>query len=659
MDEALKRIPRERLEAQIRYHQQANYTMIRNWVGQSTEEDFYELCDQYGIMLWDEFFQPNPSDGPNATDLDTYMANAREKIVRFRNHPSIAVRCGRNEGKPPKEIDDALAKLMAELDPSCLYQPSSTDGRGVHSGGPYYWQPPEAFYHVDAAFKTEIGSVSVPTLEAVQAMMPKKDWETITDDWVEHDLGKGAQNGDTYPGDLSHRYGKVANLADFVRKAQLANYEAFRAMYEGRFAQLFNPITGVITWMSNPAQPSFVWQLYSWDLEPNSALFATRKACEPIHIMLNEASGHLQVINNTPTACDGTATVTIYNPDGTVASQQDLPAHAAGSAATDLGLVEQPAATAHLRFVKLQLRDATGAILSDNFYWRAGTEPQNDLQALQSLPVVKLEATVKRHDADGKCFLEVTLRNPSKNIVLMPHLQLRRSDSGERVLPVYYSDNYVSMVPQESKTLSIEAATADLQGQKPLLVLDGWNVDVTPVSSTDCDVALNKNAQVDSWPTTGLPIHWFDGPLSQIKIGGGAATRIEGFRAGHGLRYWIRPPPLYGSASGYQCGTLAPSGPLQDGARWRMHLYSSHEAQRGRLHRQTHLRRAGIWAQTSAQELLHLCAGNAPAQSRLYRKASLQCSDQRRTRSEEFRHLCGRWRMEQGRGGGIQGDPTE
>ena len=113
-------------------------------------------------------------------------------------------------------------------------------------------------------------------------------------------LGKGAQNGDTYPGELSRRYGKTANLADFVRKAQLANYEAFRAMYEGRFAQLFAPVTGVITWMSNPAQPSFVWQLYSWDLEPNASLFATRKACEPIHIMLNETNGHLQVINNTP-----------------------------------------------------------------------------------------------------------------------------------------------------------------------------------------------------------------------------------------------------------------------------------------------------------------------------------------------------------------------
>ncbi len=402
LDEALKRIPRERLEAQIRYHQQANYTIIRNWVGQSTGEDFYELCDQYGIMLWDEFFQPNPSDGPNPTDLDTYLANAREKIVRFRNHPAIAIWCGRNEGRPPPAINDALQKLMTALDPGRLYQPSSTDGHGVHSGGPYFWREPTAFYRVDAPFKTEIGSVSVPTMEAVQAMMPEKDWETIDNDWVEHDLGKGAQSGDMFPGELSRRYGKTANLADFVRKAQLANYEAFRAMYEGRFVKLFSPVTGVITWMSNPAQPSFVWQLYSWDLEPNSSLFATRKACEPLHVMLNESDGHLQVINNQPAPFDGAASVTIYNPNGTIASQQDLKVHAEGSAATDGGLVEQPAAAAHLRFVKLQLRDAAGGAVSDNFYWRAGTGPQENLQALQSLPVVKLEAFGKAPRCRGE-----------------------------------------------------------------------------------------------------------------------------------------------------------------------------------------------------------------------------------------------------------------
>ena len=188
MDEAMKRIPRERLEAQIRMHQMANYTMIRNWVGQSTSEDFYQLCDQYGILLWDEFFQPNPGDGPNVTNLDLYIANVREKILRFRNHPSIAIWCARNEGYPPKEIDQSLRRLMAELEPTRLYQPSSTAGHGVNSGGPYCWRPPAAYYEFGEAFKTEIGSVSIPTLESIHGMMPEKDWEIINDDWAEHDL---------------------------------------------------------------------------------------------------------------------------------------------------------------------------------------------------------------------------------------------------------------------------------------------------------------------------------------------------------------------------------------------------------------------------------------------------------------------------------------
>ncbi len=91
-------------------------------MGQSTGEDFYELCDKYGILLWDEFFQPNPNDGPNPTDLETYVANVREKILRFRNHPSIAVWCARNEGFPPPEIDAILRKAMAELEPTRRYQ---------------------------------------------------------------------------------------------------------------------------------------------------------------------------------------------------------------------------------------------------------------------------------------------------------------------------------------------------------------------------------------------------------------------------------------------------------------------------------------------------------------------------------------------------------
>jgi beta-mannosidase len=137
LDDAMKRVSHERLDAQFRMHALANLNMIRNWVGQSTSPDFYDLADKYGLLLWDEFFQPNPSDGPDVANIPPYLANVKDKVLRYRNHPSIAVWCARNEGYPPKALDDQLKSMMAELDPTRTYQSSSADGRGVSSHGPY------------------------------------------------------------------------------------------------------------------------------------------------------------------------------------------------------------------------------------------------------------------------------------------------------------------------------------------------------------------------------------------------------------------------------------------------------------------------------------------------------------------------------------------
>jgi hypothetical protein len=506
LDEALKRLPRERLEAQTRMHKLANLNLIRNWVGQSTNEDFYELCDKYGILIWDEFFQPNPSDGPDPTDLDTYIANVRDKILRFRNHPSIAVWCARNEGFPPKEIDDRLRVLMAELEPTRRYQPSSTSGAGVRSHGPYHWRTPAEFYKItDDFFKTETGSMSVPTLESIHGMLAQKDWETITDAWAEHDFARGAQGGDKYPGILAARYGKVLNLADFTRKAQLMNYEAFRAMYEGRNAVLFHPATAIITWMSHPAQPSFVWQLYHYDLEPNSSLFAVQKAGEMQHIQLNELDRTVQVINNLPDALSkATAHATIYNLNGSVAGERTWPVEAPASLATTLGLVELPSAHSELYFIKLDLNDAAGNLLSTNFYWRDGGSAPDDLTALDTLPTVTLEPQIARTDSGDATRITVTLRNPSKAVALMAHVQLRRK-SGDRVLPVFYSTNYVTLTPGESWTITIDAATADLHGEDALVVVDGWNTTVAAASAPGVAIVPNMEADPSHSPVTGLP----------------------------------------------------------------------------------------------------------------------------------------------------------
>ena len=206
LDEAMKRIPRGRLDAMIRMHQLANYTIIRNWVGQSTSDDLYDLCDQYGLLLWDEFFEPYPGDGPiRRTSLIPRECAGEDSPLPESSLHRPVVRAQRR--RPPARHRRRHPEVDSELDPIRLYQPSSTSGRGVNSGGPYRWRTPREYYTFGEAFKTEIGSMSVPTLEAVQAMMPEKDWEVVNDDWAEHDFCAGAQQGDHYPEIISSRYG--------------------------------------------------------------------------------------------------------------------------------------------------------------------------------------------------------------------------------------------------------------------------------------------------------------------------------------------------------------------------------------------------------------------------------------------------------------------
>jgi mannosylglycoprotein endo-beta-mannosidase len=509
LDEAMKRVSRERLDAQFHMHALANLNIIRNWVGQSTSPDFYDMADKYGILLWDEFFQPNPNDGPDVTDIPTYLANVTDKVLRYRNHPAIAVWCARNEGYPPKELDDTLRALMGRLDPTRLYQSNSADGRGVSSHGPYYWRSPRFFYAITESFKTETGSVSIPTIESIQGMMPQKDWETINDDWAQHDMAAGAQRGNEFPTSLGERYGHIRNLADFVQKGQLATYEAFRAMYEGRNAEMFKTTTGVITWMSHPAQPSFVWQLYHYDLEPNAALYAVKKAAETVHVQLNEANFGIEVVNNKPVALEGlSAKVTVYNFDGTVSMRepgetfQTFPLDKVPASSTvKAGQIRVSARVTPIYFVKLELTGPDSKLLSQNFYWQHVAQDQFD--GLMNLPRVTLDADASARAEGENTLVTVTLHNNTSNVALLSHLQLHQKHSGKRVLPVFYSDNYISLVPGESSTVTIEAATKDLQGDLPLIEMDGFNVDVKAVDGP-VSIAPNLNAQPADWPVSNI-----------------------------------------------------------------------------------------------------------------------------------------------------------
>ncbi|HEY4001572.1 MAG TPA: discoidin domain-containing protein [Candidatus Xenobia bacterium] len=472
MDEAMKRIPRARLEACIRMHALAHLTMIRNWIGMDTEEDFYDLCDRYGILVWNDFWLANPVDGPDPDDPAMFLANAADCIERYRNHPCIAPWCGRNEGDPPPRIQAGLQDLTTRLDGTRRYQTGS-DRQGVHGHGPYCYQDPVRYFSKLAhGFTTEIGLPSVPSVDSLLSTMPRRDLWPINDTWAYHDFCHGAQNPHTYMAAMAARWGPANNIEDFTRKAQMLNYDDYRAIFEAWNRKLWHDCSGVLLWMSHPAWPSTVWQLYAYDLEPTAALYGVQKACEPIHVQLNLDDDTISVINNTFEDLHGLrATLDVYGLDGKKLTSVDTPLDAPADAATAAGHL--PDGLPPVCFVQLILQQQ-GKVLSENFYWHAKDEHR--LQVLNTLPTVKLTGMAYRQGSTTS----VAIRNLTSHVALMIKLTLRDARTGRRILPAFASENYFSLLPGASKTVAIESAPSD----HAVVRVEGWNIRPTTLSAT-------------------------------------------------------------------------------------------------------------------------------------------------------------------------------
>lgn len=195
MDDAMKRVSREHLEPYFRLHKEANFNMIRNWTGESTEESFYELCDEYGMLVFNDFWLSTQGYNMPVNDDNLFLRNAEDVVVRFRNHPSIAVWNPRNEGFAPVYIEEHLAKMIAEKDGTRYYSPNSTHCN-LRPSGPWNYHKNPVDYYRDRAhgFNTEQGSTSIPTEESILAMMDVKDAWPISDVWYYHDLHGGKEN---------------------------------------------------------------------------------------------------------------------------------------------------------------------------------------------------------------------------------------------------------------------------------------------------------------------------------------------------------------------------------------------------------------------------------------------------------------------------------
>ena len=454
-------------DAAVRYHADMHFNMIRNWVGQTDDDEFYEACDRHGVVVWQDFWLANPWDGPDPNDNAMFLRNARDFVLRIRSHPSIGLYCGRNEGYPPQPIDDGLRHILAELSPGVQYIGSSADG-STAGYGPYRFMPPKWYFDYRATPKlhSEIGQPNIVTLDSLRLMMPESDMWPQGRLWGLHDFSlNGAQGGASFRARIEDAYGGANNAADWVALAQFVNYEGYRAMYE---AQSKNRM-GVLIWMSHPAWPSLVWQTYDYYLEPTAAYFGAKKANEPLHIQWNPSGDKVEVVNYSAGDARGlTARARIFNMDGALRWEKSAPLDSAEDSVTPAIQLEFPPGLSPVHFLRLELvRD--GKIVSDNFYWR-GLEA-NNYKALRELPKVHLEARtiVERH---GHWRLTTELHNPAQTPALMVRLKVVREMTGDRILPALYSDNYVSLLPGERRTIVTEVRHADTRGEAPRIVVE-------------------------------------------------------------------------------------------------------------------------------------------------------------------------------------------
>lgn len=480
-------------DTRVRLHKEQNFNVIRNWMGSVPDEAFYEACDKYGIMVWDELWL-NSHDG-DPSDIPVYHANVTEKVKQFRNHPSICFWVAMNEGTPPPPVNDPNADIIQKYDGGDRqYHPCSNSGN-LSGSGPWTDFAPEIYFRGTFTFNgvekppgkrepygmhSELGTAVVTSFDSFKKFMPKESWWPWNETWNKHYLGTRARNAfpDKYLYDLSARYGEGTDIEDFCRKAQLLNLETTKGMFEGWLDHSDQTAAGLIIWMSHPAYPCFVWQTYDYYYDTTGAYWGAKTACEPVHIYWNSNDDRIRVVNTSGKSLQNLkADLWVYNLDGTEKFHRSATVDAPYDKVTDCFKLEAPADLSPTHFLKLKLTDAAGKVISENFYWR-GTEDLNyfGLSSLKPVHLTVTEPTVETlPDGMKKLSLDITNPADSGTVAFAIRPKPVKPSSGEQILPVFMNDGYFALIPGETKHLTIEYNPAEAGGETAKVEIECWN----------------------------------------------------------------------------------------------------------------------------------------------------------------------------------------
>lgn len=513
----LLRTDSHRLQDQIRMVRDMHLNTIR-LEGKLETEEFFHLADDQGILVmlgwcccdhWEDWKTWTPN------DLSIATQSLRSQLLRLRHHASLLVWLNGSDNAPPADVESAYLKVEGETHwPNPIIASASSTNTvnsglsGVKMTGPYdyvepgYWSL-DQHYGGGYGFNTETSpGPAIPSLASRAKFLPDPSAWPPSQTWSYHNGSEGFMTLKVFDAAMAAIYATPHSAADYERIAQTMEYDSERAMFEA-YSKNKYVSTGVIQWMLNNAWPSMIWHLYDYYLDTGAGYYATKKACEPLHIQYAYDDRSVVVVNSTYQAISGMrAKVEVHGSKWNLLYSGETAVSPGADSSLRVFSIPDALYTSpeRLLFIDLTLSNLEGRVVSHNFYWVPVTlttfdyahtdythpppERYEDLSALASLPPADVRSTASIEATPHGKEIRVHLENASQSLAFQLHGEVR-TPSGGLIAPVLWSDNWVELTPGTSVTLT--ASLPDDAPAVPSVVISGWNVQ--PVTLTPEAVA--------------------------------------------------------------------------------------------------------------------------------------------------------------------------
>jgi len=510
----------QRFETEIRYYADANMNLIYFEDIPNPPDAFLDECDRRGVLFGNCFYscfwlcpgpnyQPIHGEKPSCSAPRNYPDDFAllerctiDVLKRYRNHPSLVMYMAMNEADTREQVYMMWRQHIIELDGTRFWIPSAyfPDSRrnsapewfkqdlptGMNDWPPksYGWKEPITYFQWvrddrQWMFKMESGSASLPPisslskfLDNVRARNSGEKLFPLDAAWAHHGANSYFLE---YDSAIRRLHGEPESVVDYCWKGHLLTADQHRAFYEAVNHRLWEVTSGFTEWKINSCYPDVQWQNFDYYFKPGVSHFYIKRACQPLHIQMDLINYTISVINTRLQPQSGLeVSARVFDPKAKLLWERtgklELPANSYREVFTINSLTN----LAPFVFVKLELKDASARVVSDNFYWLRG-QGAEDYKILQDLPLVKLDTTSRMENHGGEKVMHVKVANPTDQIAFFIQVALTNGPGGEEILPVFWDDNYFSLLPGETRDLAGRIPTREL-GQQPLLEVGGWNI---------------------------------------------------------------------------------------------------------------------------------------------------------------------------------------